>query len=404
MFDKLLEFEDSLRLNKSKNEASSALTDDMINEKYQKGEIRIVTEQARYPLNQIKEMMESSDYIMHPEFQRRLRWKRDKQSRLIESLIMNVPIPPIFLYECEFSKYEVMDGLQRLTAIKEFYNDVYPLEGLETWPELNGRFYSTLPEQIKKGIDRRYLSSVILLKETAKSHDEALRMKQLVFARINSGGAKLEDQEYRNAQVESQFNRLIIQLARNKYFCRIFDIPEPESSERVLEGEISEDLKDCDFFSKMKDVETILRFFAIRARSQWTNETFSKFLDMYFFSMRDVPNDVLTDCYNLFNETIKLAYEIYGEKCFSLWRKQNSDDTYAWGKRATLLMYDCVMASLSYRLEHSNELVEKKDSIIEDTKRLFERNPEKFNGRNTYKSILEERISLFDELFSKYHA
>lgn len=52
---------------------------------------------------------------------------------------MNIPIPPIFLYEYEFSKYEVMDGLQRLTAIKEFYDDKFPLEGLEYWKELNGK-------------------------------------------------------------------------------------------------------------------------------------------------------------------------------------------------------------------------------------------------------------------------
>ena len=202
-------------------------TDEEINEKYLKGEVRIVTEQARYPLSTIKDMFNGKDYILNPDFQRRLRWDRIKQSKLIESFIINVPIPPIFLYEKDYSVYEVMDGLQRITAIKEFYEDKYALEGLEIWPELNSKKYSSLPEQVRKGIDRRYISSIILLKETAKDSEAAKALKQLVFSRINSGGAKLEDQEYRNALYPGPFNDLTIELARNQTFCDIFDIPLP---------------------------------------------------------------------------------------------------------------------------------------------------------------------------------
>lgn len=115
------------------------VSDEEINEKYISGEVRIVTEQARYPLDTICTMLNSGKYLLRPDFQRRRRWDRSKQSRLIESFIMNIPIPPIFLYEYEFSKYEVMDGLQRLTAIKEFYDDKFSLEGLEYWKELNGK-------------------------------------------------------------------------------------------------------------------------------------------------------------------------------------------------------------------------------------------------------------------------
>ena len=149
-------------------EPVESLSDEEINEKYSKGLIRIVTEQARYPLNTIVAMIDSEDYELNPEFQRRYRWDKKKKSRLIESFIMNVPIPPIFLYEYKYSHYEVMDGLQRLTTIYEFYRDKLVLEDLEEWPELIGRKYSELPEQIKRGIDRRYLSSIILLQEPQK--------------------------------------------------------------------------------------------------------------------------------------------------------------------------------------------------------------------------------------------
>ena len=74
-----------------------------INAKYVKGEVRIITEQARYPLPTVVGMYEDGkSYVLNPDFQRRHRWNRQKQSRLIESFIMNVPIPPIFLYEVEY--------------------------------------------------------------------------------------------------------------------------------------------------------------------------------------------------------------------------------------------------------------------------------------------------------------
>ena len=101
------------------------ISDDEINKKYLAGEVRIVTEQARYPLDTIRGMIDSGKYELMPSFQRRHRWSVVKKSRLIESFIMNVPIPPVFLYENEYSHYEVMDGLQRMTAINEFYLDKF---------------------------------------------------------------------------------------------------------------------------------------------------------------------------------------------------------------------------------------------------------------------------------------
>ena len=72
------------------------LSNDEVNLKYVKGEVRIVTEQARYPINSIAGIVEDSSYVMSPEYQRRHRWDEERKSKLIESLIMNVPVPPIF--------------------------------------------------------------------------------------------------------------------------------------------------------------------------------------------------------------------------------------------------------------------------------------------------------------------
>jgi uncharacterized protein with ParB-like and HNH nuclease domain len=89
----------------------------------------------------------------------------DLESRLIESLIINIPILPIILYEKEETKlYEVIDGKERLEAIKKFnLGDRLVLTGLEAYPELNGRTYSTLPQKIKMAIDKRYIQFIVFL-------------------------------------------------------------------------------------------------------------------------------------------------------------------------------------------------------------------------------------------------
>ncbi|XWK88512.1 MAG: DUF262 domain-containing protein [Phormidium sp.] len=78
---------------------------------------------------------------LQPFYQRRLRWDEKKQSRLIESFLINIPVPPIILFEKEYNFYEVMDGQQRITAIRDFYENKLRLTGLELWSELNGRTY-----------------------------------------------------------------------------------------------------------------------------------------------------------------------------------------------------------------------------------------------------------------------
>ena len=307
-----------------KNNDVQSLTDDQINEKYKKGEVRIVTEQARYPLNTIVNLVESEDYILNPEFQRRHRWDTTRKSKLIESFIMNVPIPPIFLYEFEYSKYEVMDGLQRLTAISQFYKDEFLLQDLGEWKELNGYKYSNLPEQIRKGIDRRYISSIILLQETAKSEEEANRLKQLVFERINSGGEKLKAQEIRNALYPGKLNSLTIKLARNPKFCQLWDIPEPDSDE-INSGYPRQEVIENKYFKDMSDAELVLRFFAYRQLDQWQGNTLEIFLDDFLINGNlHFTDEVLTQLQQVFEDTVMLAYQIFDHKAF--WLHGNRED------------------------------------------------------------------------------
>jgi hypothetical protein len=371
------------------------VVDEVINQKYVKGDVRIVTEQARYPLNSVPNMVESGDYELNPEFQRRHRWDNEKKSRLIESFIMNVPIPPIFLYEDRFSHYEVMDGLQRMTAIFEFYTNRFPLEGLAEWPELNGRTYAELPEQLRRGIDRRYLSSIILLQETAKTEEEALRLKQLVFERINSGGIKLEPQESRNAIYNGPLNKLCIRLARNPALCKMWGIPVPTADE-IAGGPISDELLANESFRRMDDVELVLRFFAYRQRLRHQKGALKDYLDRFLKQGNFLTPKVLAQYEALFDQTVKLVHDTLGDEAFWLWRRRSTG--WSWFSRPTTVLYDPIMFVFSQHLKDAAALVARGPKLRANLPAFYEKNYDALEGRYTNLSNIGDRNTLFERL------
>ena len=376
------------------SDSSTNLSDDEINDKYKRGEIRIVTEQARYPLDSIETMLDSKKYILNPEYQRRKRWDNTRKSRLIESFIMNVPIPPVFLYEIDYSVYEVMDGLQRLTAIYDFYKSKYKLEGLEYWQELNGRDYKHLPDQIQKGVDRRYLSSIILLQETAKSSEEADTLKQIVFERLNSGGEKLTPQETRNALHNGKFNQLCIRLAKNDLFRQMWKLPlESEGEEKLLESES---------YRKMEDVELVLRFFAYRHIEQFKFSV-DKFLDSYLKQANNYPDSTIDELEIIFNETIDIVYGIFKKSAF-IPPKVTRDR-----KTPLKIIYDPMMQVFARNLSNKYKILSKIDLIKEDiysdkSMKLLYSNKEEnrpfFEGRYNGKRDIQARIDYFQDFLN----
>ena len=365
-------------------------TDDQTNAKYKRGEIRIVTEQARYPIKSIKGMIESGDYKLNPEYQRRKRWDNVRKSRLIESFIMNVPLPPIFLYEYEYSKYEVMDGLQRLSSIYDFYNGSFPLEGLEYWKELNGKRYDELPFEIKRGIDRRYISSIVLLEETAKTEEEAKKLKQIVFERLNSGGEKLTGQETRNALYNGKFNKLCIKLSKNEEFKNMWDIPNKD--EKLLTN---------DMYKKMQDIELVLRFFAYRHLNKIKNYPISHFLDEYLKQANLFSDTTINELENIFIFTLHTAYKIFGKSAFYL------PD---YGRKTCIpskTVYDSLMQSIYKNLDSIDLLIKNKDKIkknryLNEEELIAENGKRLFDGKYGGWTHVDKRVEYFNKLFEPY--
>jgi len=368
------------------------LTDDQINEKYTSREWRIVTEANREQLPNFVAALSRQGWMdLRPFYQRRLRWDPSRQSKLIESFIMNIPVPPLFVYEADLAKYEVMDGQQRITAIQEFYSNNLRLTGLEQWPELNGRTYSRLPSEIRKGIDRRSISYIVLLKESAATTEEQTLLRQLVFERLNTGGVELSQQEVRNCLYQGGFNSMLFELAAHTAFRAAWGLP-PYSSEEATNP--PSDLLRNTFYAKMTDVEVILRFFALRHVDHY-QRGMQGFLDLYMVRSRRFTPEDLSHLGTLFTETIELASAIYRDAIFRPWNVKEGK----WASSPQRAFADAVMVGLSRNLKQAVLLLQRSEAVVDATKHLFEQHTDgTFTGRGNTKADVRERINLYDEM------
>jgi len=356
-------------------------TDAEINERYVKGEGRILIETNRERLSVFVESLRKPDYIeLKPFYQRRERWTNDRKSSLIESFIMNIPVPPVFLYEKEFNQYEVMDGQQRISTLRDFYDDRFALEKLEYWPELDGKSYSTLPDKIRAGIDRRSLSSIVLLKESATDDKEVSLIRRVVFDRLNRGGIRLERQEIRNALFASTFNDLLHRLADLELFKKAWRIPTDKDA-----------AKNSTFYQKMGDLEVVLRFFALR-HAEKIEGPLQQFLDDYMFTMQKASSADVDMLEKQFHDVLTLGHEIFREKLFRVW----DADSGKWSALPNKGFSDCVLTGLAWNLDKASTLIDKRDFVIEATQKLFQNyEPGTFTGRKSTKQDLLERLTLF---------
>ena len=381
------------------------LTDDAINNKYDRKSERIVTETNREKLQNFYEALSRPGYMdIRPTYQRRSRWDNERQSKLIESLLINIPIPPLFVYENKPNYYEVMDGQQRISAIKAFYSNELVLKGLDRWPELNGRTYSKLPERIKSGIDRRSITWIAVLHESADTEEEALVLKQLVFERLNTGGVALSPQEIRNSLYQGPFNDLLFLLGRNNLFRAPWNIA-PFTENEIKQT--PDELLDNRFYLQMEDLELILRFFALRHVEHY-QRGMQGFLDLYMLRARMFDERDISFLKRLFEGTINLASSIYKDNLFITFNSRLD----SWGTRPQKAYADAVLVALSdfvnIRDNSANEsftldgqiLIDNSASIISATIKMFTEDTDGvLSGRGNTKKDVESRIVLLSNLY-----
>lgn len=277
------------------------------------GERRLVTQPYDYSVDQLVAHVEKGKILLiDVPYQREYVWDDAKASRLIESLLLNVPIPVCYFAENEDGTWEVVDGLQRSQSIVRFFHGEFPLKGLLVIPEYNGLTFKDLPSRDQRRIESRTLRFVVV---TNESHPD---IKFDVFERLNTGAVKLTPQELRNCIYRGTFNDGLADLTKNADF-------------RTALG------RDKD--SRKRDEELVLRFLALVSDLPGYKPPLTQYLNEYMRTNRGLaPASHLV---RLFEESM-LAIRTVLEKPFQMQRG---------GKLTSNLnraLYDAVSVSVAF--------------------------------------------------------
>lgn len=218
----------------------------------------------------VKELINMvSDNIINiaPEYQRQFRWDTERQSILIESIFLGIPVPSLYMATNSDGTWEVIDGVQRLSSMIHFAGDDQAREkinakeslvitGLEKLTELNEKTFNDLPNSLKLNFLLKPL------KITTLSDKSDMNVRFDLFERLNTGGIKLTDQEIRSCIFRGPFSDFLRELAENKNFLSVAKLPTGKESDGTRE-------------------ELVLRFFAYFYKYQEFDHSVVEFLNNY---------------------------------------------------------------------------------------------------------------------------
>ena len=292
------------------------------------------TEYLQMSIGEIVNLYKDDELIINPDFQRYFRWNNSQKSRLIESILLGIPIPPIFVYQNEDAEWEVVDGLQRTSTIFEFMGylkdennklkEPSRLESTEMLPALNDITWKKLPLDLRLIIKRTPFSIVIIKRE---SHKEA---KFEVFQRLNTYGSFLSPQEFRNClliMINKPFYVWLDKLSKDKNFINCLSLSEKLLDERY-------------------DMELILRYL-IFPKYKFSQKEVSEFLTDSLKIIADKNNDKfdMDDEEIRFRKTFKLLNNVLGERVFRKYDKQEFKGKFLESA------YECISIGLSQNIE-----------------------------------------------------
>ena len=177
------------------------------------------TDRLTMSFGEIINMYKEKEIIINPNFQRAFRWDKEKQTDLIESILLGIPVPPIFVAENSNGQWELVDGLQRISTILSFFGELktvkdknnLTLEEGKIIKELKGQTVNSFPLRLKLLLKRATVGVEILNRNNDNDND----MKYELFKRLNTTSEPLSEQEMRNAIFSGKFNTFIQKIASN---------------------------------------------------------------------------------------------------------------------------------------------------------------------------------------------
>ena len=262
---------------------------------------KILSYPADYTLEVLHRKWRDGEIII-PKFQRGFVWSHVQASRLIESFLMGLPVPAIFLYNEVSEKHLVIDGHQRLRSVFSFFEGKLPDGRLFSLKDVNERWAGKLYESLEDIDARRFRDSVLRAVILRQVDPKDMTSVYHVFQRLNTGGTTLTPQEVRNCVLHGPFNDFIVDLNTDKTW-------------RQMVGSSAVD-------KRMRDVELIVRFFALATNSKAYFKPMKDFLSDFMQQHRQAHNT--RRFRELFARTVQMVVESLGGKPFHVHRGLNA--------------------------------------------------------------------------------
>jgi uncharacterized protein with ParB-like and HNH nuclease domain len=257
----------------------------------------------------VRRLRKNDVYV--PSFQRNFIWSQKESSQFIESLLLGLPVPGVFLAKDRKSqKLMIIDGQQRLKSLQFFYDGYFRpdpkqkkqqvFDLIQVQPQFRGRTYETLDEEDQRRLDNAVIHSTIVKQESPTEEEDS--SLYYVFGRLNSGGRKVTPQEIRSAIYTGVLMELIEKLNSNPTWRKLFG-------------------KESD---RLKDQELILRFLALHENRKGYQRPMEEFINRFCRKHRHGPPKFLADSEALFNSTIAAAEQGLGASAFRPARSMNA--------------------------------------------------------------------------------
>lgn len=253
------------------------------------------------PIKSLVQEMREGELIVRPTFQRYQVWDDSIKSKFVESILLNIPIPTLFFADDEDKKV-VVDGQQRLLALKDFLDNAYALRGLEVLAPLNGKRWDALTERQQRIINNRTLRCLVI---SAKS-DSEIRFQ--VFERLNQGGLPLNGQEVRHCVYRGELNDLLHELVEHETWLRLYGRVERHP--------------------RMVDCELVLRFFAVRHALPNYTPPLKRLLTNYMKDHRHPLPEKVDALRNAFLSAINGVESVFADRPFRRIRDINGQTEY----------------------------------------------------------------------------
>lgn len=271
------------------------------------GEVR--TEAVDFTFGEIVNLYTQKELIIQPDYQRLFRWSEVQQSRLIESILLEIPIPNIFVIENENGVFELIDGLQRVCSVIRFIDptqlneEALELVGCDLIKELNQKKYDELPLSLRLRIKRSSVRTIVIKKQSRSF------LKYELFKRLNTGGSSLSSQEIRNCSARMlgesgvSFYTFLKEKANNQHFKSCIDTI--SASDLDQKG----------------DEELVLRFLAVKNGRDLFKGSVRDWLDGYMEKvlLSEIPIDYPQESH-IFDKLFKYFDALLGSGSFVKYR------------------------------------------------------------------------------------